>query len=147
MLRKSLANGLSLGKDNRTVLTGTQRNSTISPSSEMQHSGTVPSVTNPEPLKKGRRKLNKAIFDVDTAAALRTKAQPGLSIIETKGPLSSGVTVQEATGAVHPPDPLTEGHPKGAPVEHEPGVGNLAEEPQDQIKDVSCHDRWSTVFH
>lgn len=42
--------------------------------SQAQQPGLVPSVKAHE-LRKGRRKLNKAIFEVDTAAALRTNAQ------------------------------------------------------------------------
>lgn len=110
-------------------------------SNQNQQYGTVSPATNPEPMKKGRRRLNKAIFDIDTAAALRTSTQAAPRIVETRGLPSPEVTIrQEATGAVHPSDPLPEGPPpESAPMEHAPDMGNLAEEqPHAQSKDVSC---------
>ena len=96
-------------------------------------------MTNTEPSKKGRRKLNRTIFDIDTAAALRTNAQAAPQVVEAGNPLLSEVTViQETTGAVHPPDPLPDGPPESAPVEHALDVETLAEEqPHAQIEDVS----------
>ena len=110
------------------------------PSNRIQQYGTVPPVTNPEPPKRGRRKLNRAIFDIDTAAALRINAQSAPQIVEAKDPPFPEVTVRrEVTGTIHPSDPLPEGPPESVPVEHEPDVGNLAEErPHAQSKDVSC---------
>ena len=95
---------------------------------------------NPEPPKKGRRKLNRAIFDIDTAAALRTNAQAVPQIVEARGPSFPEVTVRQvAAGAVHPSDPLLEGSPENDPVERAPDVGNLAEkQSHPQSKDVSC---------
>jgi len=92
-------------------------------------------------MKKGRRRLNKAIFDIDTAAALRTSTQATPRIVETRGSPSPEVAIkQEATGVVHPSDPIPEGPPpESAPMERALDVGNLAEEqPHTQSKDVSC---------
>jgi len=116
-------------------------------SNHIYQSGNAPPATTPEPPKKGRRRLNRAIFEVDTAAALRTKAQAGPSIAEATNPLFPEVTVQqEATGTVHPPNPLPEGPPEGALVEHAPDVGSSTEDqPQAQSEDVSSWDRRSTV--
>lgn len=102
--------------------------------------GTIPPVTNPEPSKKGRRKLNSAIFDIDTAAALRTNAQTAPKTVEVKGSPFSDVAIrQEATGTVHQTDSLPEGPPESASMERAPDVGNLAEEQlHAKIKDVSC---------
>jgi len=109
-------------------------------SNQIQQYGTVSPVTNPEPLKRGRRKLNKAIFDIDTAAALRTSTQAAPWIVEARGLSPPEVTIrQEAAGSVHPSDPLPEGPPESALTERALDVGNSAEEqPHTQSKDVSC---------
>jgi hypothetical protein len=108
-------------------------------SNKAQQPRAVPPVTNPELPKKGRRKLNKAIFDVDTAAALRTKTQARPPMTETKNPPLPEVTVQqEATGVVTPPDLPPKGPEEGTPAEHLLDVGNVVEEQlQVQSKDVS----------
>ena len=103
------------------------------PSNQGQQPRTVSPTTVPELRRKGRRKLNSAIFEVDTAAALRTKA------VDVNN--SEATTQHEATGAVHPPVRLTEG-----PTERAPNVENLAEEqPQVKTKDVSISDSQITV--
>lgn len=108
-------------------------------SNQIQQCGTASPATNPEPTRKGRRRLNKAIFDIDTAAALRTSTKTAPQIVDARGPQSPQVTViQEATGAVHSPDPSPEAPPMSAPMERALDVGNLAEEqPHAQSKDVS----------
>lgn len=99
------------------------------PSNQIQQYGTAPPVTTPGPPRKGRRKLNRTIFEIDTAAALRTNTQVVPQIVEANGPPLPMVTVrQEAAGAVHPSDPLPEGPLENAPAERAPDVGNLAEE-------------------
>ena len=112
------------------------------PNNQAQQSETVPPVTNPELPKKGRRKLNRAIFDIDAAAALRIKAQTGPPTIETKNHPLPGPTIQQATDAAHLLDPLLKGPSEGTLVERTPDSENLAEEqPQAQSKDVSFRDR------
>lgn len=115
-------------------------------SNQTQQPRPVSPVTNPEPPKKRRRKLNRAIFDVDTAAALKTKAQAEPSIVEAKNPPYSEVTIQqEVTGEVMPPDPLVKGSPECNPVERSPDVVNAAgEQSHTPSKNVSCRDRLST---
>ena len=108
-------------------------------SNKAQQLRTVPPVTNPELQKKGRRKLNKAIFDVDAAAALRTNTQAKPPIAETKNPPLPEVTVQqEAIGVVTPPDLPPKGPSEATPAEHLLDAGNVVEEQlQVQSKDVS----------
>lgn len=114
----------------------------------MQQPVTVPPAKNPDPPKKRRRKLNTTIFDVDTAAALRTKAQAEPSIVvETKNPPRPEISVQqEATGTVIPRDPLVKGPPERIPVEHLPDVGDATEEQSHtRSKNVSRRDRCNAV--
>lgn len=126
----SLPAVLSLGNDNHATPSGAKENpipadaspQVAGPGNQMQQPGFVPLVSNSEPPKKRRRKLNMTIFDIDTAAALRTKAQAEPSIVEAKNPPCPEVVVQqEATGAVIPPERPT------------------------QSKHVGCRDRWSTT--
>jgi len=106
----------------------------------MQQSGTILPVTNPQPLKRGRRKLNRAIFDVDTAAALRTKAQAEPPTVGTNSPpLPEGTAQQEATGVAISPDPLLKVPADGVPVVRPLVAGDVAEEQlRYQSKEVSC---------
>lgn len=96
-------------------------------------------MTNPEPSKKGRRKLNKAIFDIDTAAALRTNAQATPKIAEARSPpLPEGMIRRGVEDVNHPPDPFPKSSPESAPVEHASGAGNSTlEQQRAQSKDVS----------
>ena len=116
-------------------------------SNQMRQSGTILPVTNPQTLKKGRRKLNRAIFDVDTAAALRIKAQAELPTVGTNSPpLPEGTVQQEAAGVTIPPDPLLKGPSKGVPVERSLVVGSVAEEQlPTQNKEVSCRNTRARV--
>ena len=109
------------------------------PNYQMQQSGTFPPATTPRPPKKSRRKLNSAIFDVDTAAALKIKAQAEPPMVGTKKETVPEVIVQRVvTGADILPDPPLKGPSEGAPVEHPLGVGNVAgEQLQTQHRDVS----------
>jgi hypothetical protein len=108
------------------------------PSNQAQQSGIVPLATEPEPQRKGRRKLNRAIFDIDTAAALRTKVQPGHQMAEAKNPPVSDVTDQgEGTSTVHPPARSPEESSRSYPTERFPNVGSSAEQPQTPSKEVS----------
>ena len=74
--------------------------------------------------------MNRAIFYIDTAAALRTNAQVAPQVVETgnPGPFPEVTVIQGVTGAVHPQDPLPGDPPESAPVEHAPDVDNLAED-------------------
>ena len=111
------------------------------PSNQTQQCGSVTSVTNREPSKKGRWKLNRAIFDVDTAAALRINAQAISQIAEAQNPpLPEVIAPQETTGTVHPPDSLLEGPLEGVPVGH-----IVEEQLHAQSKYVSCWGYWSIV--
>ena len=113
----------------------------------MQQSGTILQVTNPQPLKKGRRKLNRAIFDVDTAAALRIKAQAEPPTVRTNSPpFTEGTVQQEATGVAIPPDPLLKGPSEGVPEERPLATGNVAEKKlRTQSKEVSCRNSGTPV--
>ena len=112
----------------------------LGPNNQIHQRGTAPPVTNPEPSKKGRRKLNRAIFDIDTAAALRTNAQATPKTAEAKSPpLHESAIRQGVENVNHPPDPVSKSFAESAPVERAPGVGNLkVEQPRAQSKDVSC---------
>lgn len=130
--------------------TGAKDNSTTAdapaPVTHVQQSWTSPPVTNPQPPKKSRRKLNRAIFDVDTAAALRIKAQVEPPIVGTKNPAVPEVTVKQIVGAVTLPDPLLKGPSEGSTVDHPPDMGNVAgEQLRTQSKDVSCRIRPNAV--
>lgn len=141
------ANSVLLGGDNCPTRTDAKENTLLSdapsqaagPSNQAQQPGTVLLATKPEPQKKGRRKLNSAIFEVDTAAALRTKSQAGNRVVEPNNSPVPEVNVKhEATGAVHRPVSLSENPPDVAPMEHELNAGNsVEEEPHAQSKDVS----------
>ena len=91
--------------------------------------------------------MNKAIFDVDTMAALRIKAQPGHQEIEANMSPSHKATVQQKAAVVaQPPAQLSEGPPKAPLVERVPNAENsIGERPQAQSKDVSYRDFQSTL--
>ena len=133
----SLDSPLSLGKNNHAMSTGAKDNSisagasaqATSLSNQMQQSGTILPVTNLQPPKKGRRKLNRAIFDVDTAAALRIKVQAEPPTAGTNSPsLPEGIVQQEAAGAAIPTDSPLKGSSEGVPEERPLIVGNVPEE-------------------
>ena len=82
--------------------------------------------------------MNRAIFDVDTAAALRTKAHAEPPTVGTNSPpLPEGIVQQEVTGVAVPPDPLLKGPSEGVPVERPLVIGDVAEEQRTQSKEVS----------
>ena len=110
------------------------------PNNQAQKSGTISSVTIYEPQKKGRRKLNKTIFDVDTAAALRTKTQTRPQTIEVKieanNPQILNNTVQQkAADVIHPSVQLPWGSPE-IPV-MKPALNAENSVAQAQTEDVS----------
>ena len=150
----SLNSPLSLDKNYYAMPTGAKVDSISASASaqatslgnQMQPSGPILPVTNPRPLKKGKRKLNRAIFDVDTAAALRVKAQAEPPTVKTNGPsLPEGTVQQEATG-VAPLHPLLKGPSEGVPVERPLVVGNVTEEQQrTPSEEVSCRNPGARV--
>lgn len=109
------------------------------PSNQVQQSGTSSPATMPEPQRKGRRKLNKAIFDVDTMAALRSKTQMGHQTLQVNDPPPPNVTTQQkATGMIHPSIRLPEGPPDSPLMDRAPNAENLTGEHLEfQTKDVS----------
>jgi len=112
---------------------------------QIQRSETLPPVTTPQPPKKGRRKLNRAIFDVDTAAALRIKAQVEHPMVKTNDLQLPEVTVQQEAMEAILPDPLFKAPSDSAPVEHPLDVGNVAKEQLcTQSKDVGSRNSQST---
>jgi hypothetical protein len=117
------------------------------PSHQAQQSRTTSPATIPEPPRKGRRKLNKAIFDVDTVAALRSKTQAGLQTIQVNDPPAPKVTVQqEVTGVVHPPVRLREVPLEIPLTERAPNVENITgEHPEAQTKGVSYWEFQCTI--
>lgn len=117
------------------------------PSNHMQHSETIPPTTNPGPPRKRRRKLNSAIFDVDTAAALRIKAHTESPTTELKGPPFPEVTVQqEAPEVATPSDPLLKPPHEITPVERLSDVVDVeGGQPRAQSEDANFRNHQSTT--